>query len=135
MNKILYLISGPPGIGKSTLASMMKDQLGGIHREADMYFVNEDGQYVWDPSKIKAAHAWCQNECDEWMAAEAESIIIANTFTAQWQIEPYLDMAKKYGYHVVRISMESPTMTHEDLAKRNIHNVPVETIVRMRGRR
>lgn len=135
MNKILYIISGPPGIGKSTLARMIKDTCGGVYREADMFFLDDDGKYVWDPSKIKDAHAWCQQEISEWMAVEAETVIVANTFTAQWMVEPYLDMAQKFKYHVVRINMESPTMTHEDLAQRNIHGVPVETIARMRGRR
>lgn len=135
MKHTLYLISGPPGIGKTTIARALLAAFGGIHREADMYFVNDDGEYVWDPKQIKQAHEWCQQECREWMAAGAETIIIANTFTAQWMVEIYLDMAKTHDYDVIRVSMESPTLTHEDLAQRNVHQVPADTISRMRGRR
>lgn len=134
-SKILYIISGPPGIGKTTLAKMLTHSLGGLYREADMYFTHDDGSYVYDRTRIGDAHAWCQQEIKEWMEVGAETLIVSNTFTAQWMVEPYLDMAQKFGYHVVRISMESPTMTHEDLAKRNVHSVPVDAIARMRGRR
>ena len=47
MEKILYIVRGIPGSGKSTFAKT----LGGIHIEADQYFVDGDGNYNFDGSK------------------------------------------------------------------------------------
>jgi adenylate kinase family enzyme len=55
MEKTIYIVRGCPGSGKSTFAKT----LGGIHIEADQYFVDADGNYNFDGSKIKNAHAWC----------------------------------------------------------------------------
>jgi hypothetical protein len=56
-NKILYLIRGIPGSGKSSLAK----SLGGKHVEADMYHLDENGNYNWKPVDVKKAHEWCQS--------------------------------------------------------------------------
>ena len=54
----LILLRGLPGAGKSTLAKMMSDS----HYEADMYFTNDEGEYHFDPLKLKQAHQWCQDQ-------------------------------------------------------------------------
>jgi adenylylsulfate kinase-like enzyme len=51
----LVLIRGLPGTGKSTRAKKMRDHL---HLEADM-FLMVDGVYVYDQSKVRAAHEQC----------------------------------------------------------------------------
>ena len=51
----VVIIRGLPGSGKSTLAKSMVDYL---HFEADMY-LEINGEYVYDASKIKQAHDWC----------------------------------------------------------------------------
>ena len=48
----IVLIRGLPGTGKTTLAKTME---GYAHFEADI-FLEVDGVYVYDPSRIKAAH-------------------------------------------------------------------------------
>ncbi len=55
--KILYLLRGLPGAGKSTLAK----SIGAIYFEADMFFM-EGNEYKFNPLKLKDAHAWCQNQ-------------------------------------------------------------------------
>jgi adenylate kinase family enzyme len=42
MEKILYIVRGIPGSGKSTFAKT----LGGIHIEADQYFVDKIGSRI-----------------------------------------------------------------------------------------
>ena len=56
MNNTLYIVRGIPGSGKSTLAKT----LGGKHYEADMFFIDGEGHYNFDFTKIKDAHQWCQ---------------------------------------------------------------------------
>ena len=57
MKKILYLLRGVPGSGKSTVAQ----NIGGTHFETDKYFM-VDGEYKFDPTKLKQYHQMCQDE-------------------------------------------------------------------------
>lgn len=117
----LTIIRGLPGSGKSTLAK----KIDAIHFEADMYFVNYKGEYKFNPSKIKLAHKWCQKEVELTLAG-GESVVVSNTFTQRWEMQPYLDMAKKLGAEVEAIKCTG------DYG--NIHGVPEDAIQRMRDR-
>ena len=82
--KELFLLRGLPGAGKSTLAKMLAGEKEYRHKEADMFFVDADGNYKFEPSKIKDAHAWCQEEVDFMMKYEHSPIVVSNTFTQEW---------------------------------------------------
>lgn len=127
--KSLYLLRGLPGAGKSTLAK----KLGDAHFEADMYFTNENGQYIFNGADIKKAHEWCQNEVQLAMILNHtsglnESIVVSNTFTQEWEMEPYYKMAETYGYRVFSLIVEN---RH---GGENLHNVPEDKIEAMRER-
>ena len=124
MNKTLYLVRGIPGSGKSTFAK----HLDGFLREADMYFINrEDGSYNFDPSKIKDAHNWCRQEVESIMKEE-ENVIVSNTFTQEWEMDAYYQLAKQYGYQVFSVIVEN---RHEGV---NQHGVPQDKLEIMRNR-
>jgi predicted kinase len=127
MEKILYIVRGIPGSGKSTFAKTLvkKDY---CHKEADMFFVDRDGNYNFEPSKIKDAHSWCQEEMDFLMRLEHSPVVVSNTFTQEWEMEPYLELAKTYGYKVFSIVVEN---RHGGV---NEHNVPEEVLTKMRDR-
>jgi predicted kinase len=127
--KNLYLLRGLPGSGKSTLAK----QLGGSHFETDKYFVGENGEYNFDGSKLKEAHQWCQDSVSNAMVlnhttGEHETIVISNTFTQEWEMKPYMDMAKNWGYRVFTIIVEN---RHGGV---NQHGVPYEKLQQMKDR-
>ena len=127
--KSLYLLRGLPGAGKSTLAK----KLGDAHFEADMYFTNESGQYIFNGADIKKAHEWCQNEVQLAMILNHtsglnESIVVSNTFTQEWEMEPYYKLAETYGYRVFSLIVEN---RH---GGENLHNVPQDKIEVMRER-
>ena len=65
MKSNIVLIRGVQGSGKSTLASLYKNQ-GYEHLEADMFHV-VDGVYKWDPTRLGAAHLWCQDTAEKYM--------------------------------------------------------------------
>ncbi len=120
--KELFLLRGLPGAGKSTLAK----SLSGIHLEADQYFM-EDGEYKFDASKLKEAHAKCQNAVRVWMGSQ-DRIIVSNTFTQAWEMQPYYDLAEEHGYRVYSLVVEN---RHDGV---NQHGVPVEKLIEMKNR-
>ena len=120
--KELFLLRGLPGAGKTTLAK----SLGGMQIEADKYFM-DGGEYKFDPSKLKEAHAWCQNAVSVWMKSQ-DKIIVSNTFTQAWEMQPYFDLAEKYGYRVYSLIVEN---RHGGV---NEHGVPADKLVQMKNR-
>jgi len=57
-----------------------------------------------------------------------EKIIVSNTFTQEWEMQPYYDLAEKYGYMVYSLVVEN---RHEGV---NEHGVPQETLDKMKNR-
>jgi len=126
--KELYLLRGLPGSGKSTLAK----SLGGVHIEADMYFM-EDGVYNFDATQLRNAHNYCQGQTQAWMKTDGEQvnvskIIVSNTFTQEWEMKAYYDLAKEHGYKVYSLIVEN---RHGGV---NEHNVPTEVLEKMDDR-
>jgi len=126
--KTLYIVRGVPGSGKSTFAK----SLGGTHFEADMFFM-KDGEYKFDMSKIKEAHNWCQDSVNTAMimnntAGLNETIVVSNTFTQEWEMKPYFELAETHGYRVFSIIIEN---RHGGV---NEHNVPEEVLSLMKNR-
>jgi tRNA uridine 5-carbamoylmethylation protein Kti12 len=129
MEKILYIVRGIPGSGKSTFAKT----LGGIHIEADQYFVDGDGNYKFDGFKIKLAHEYCRTQTETWMKTDGtqvnvDKIVVSNTFTQEWEMEPYFELAKKHGYKVFTVIVEN---RHGGT---NVHNVPEDKLEQMKNR-
>lgn len=123
-DKVLYIVRGLPGSGKSTFAK----SLGGVHFEADMYFVDENGVYNFDPTKIKMAHNWCMIQTQKAMVNEEPKIVVSNTFTQEWEMETYFKLANENGYQVYSIIVEN---RHEG---KNTHGVPDDKLQIMKDR-
>jgi predicted kinase len=130
--KTLILLRGLPGSGKSTFANYM---FSNNIFEADHYFYDEDRNYNFDASKLYEAHKYCQLRVEHAMEANLISggvyfseIVVSNTSTTEKELEPYLELAKKYDYQVVSLIVEN---RH---GNKSVHNVPEETIERMKQR-
>ena len=121
MEKVLYIVRGIPGSGKSTFAKT----LGGEHYEADMFFIDGNGEYKFDGTKIKLAHEWCQDMVYMDMIKEIPKIVVSNTFTQEWEMRPYFELAKNYGYKVFSVIVEN---RHGGT---NQHEVPEEVLTKM----
>jgi len=124
MEKVLYIVRGIPGSGKSTFAKT----LGGQHYEADMFFISENGEYNFDFTKIKDAHQWCQGMIKTDMILEYPKIVVSNTSTQEWELEVYFELAKEYGYTVFSVVVEN---RHGGV---NQHGVPEDKLEQMRNR-
>lgn len=119
--KNLYIIRGLPGSGKSTFAKT----LPGVHFEADDYFMHS-GVYMFNAKKLPEAHEMCQWQVEVAMLNDHETISVANTFTTRKEMQPYRDLAEKYGYTVVVIKCDGNYGS--------VHGVPASAIERMRAR-
>jgi predicted kinase len=132
MTKTLLLIRGLPGAGKSTFAHFVWNEYAIC--EADKYFIDKNGEYKFDATKLKEAHAWCKKEVEIRMMDNAANpqfypeIVVSNTFTQEWEMEDYFILAEKYGYKVFSIVVEN---RH---GNKNVHGVPEEKLQQMRNR-
>lgn len=135
--KALYLVRGLPGSGKSTLAKQLAGGSGSLHLEADQYFMDNEGNYKFDASKLKDAHEWCQNEVGYAMRfgyrgnpvdSPLGRIVVSNTFTQEWEMKPYYELAEQNGYTVFSLVVEN---RHGGV---NEHGVPDETLEKMQNR-
>ena len=124
MNKVLYIVRGLPGSGKSTFAQTLTPN----HWEADMYFINEDGEYKFNMDEIKNAHQWCKDMIEDAMKRNLDKIAVSNTFTQEWEMEPYHKLAEHYGYTIFHLIVEN---RHGGV---NVHNVPTEVLHKMNKR-
>jgi predicted kinase len=123
MKKELFLLRGLPGSGKSTLAR----SLGGMHMEADKYFMSS-GKYEFDASQLRDAHNWCQNAVRVGMETQGQKIVVSNTFTQEWEMDPYYKLAEQYGYRVYSLVVENRHMGV------NQHGVPADKLEQMKNR-
>ena len=121
----LVLLRGLPGAGKSTAAKLFH---GAPHFEADMYFMDTNGNYQFDIAKIKDAHNWCRHSTMDAMKEDHPIVVVSNTFTQEWEMEAYRLLAEELGYRVVSLIVEN---RHNG---ENVHGVPLEKIEQMEDR-
>ena len=144
----LILLRGVSGAGKSTIAELFTDA---VLVSTDDYFMekewcticddgepvdaicNEDhNKYVFNANNLVINHQKCKDEVESIMRdvnkATLCTIVVHNTFTQQWEMKAYYDLAKKYKFTVHTLIVEN---RH---GSTSTHNVPQESIDNQRYR-
>lgn len=123
IEKTVIILRGASGSGKSTLADTISRLGNGIVGvcTADDYFINEQGEYKFDYSKLNDAHRECENKFRNFIQRETPVIIVANTNTRKKDFSFYQEMALQNGYRVARLVLEHWHKTPD------VHGVPEET--------
>jgi len=127
----LILLRGLPGSGKTTLAKIILQLRSTDEPEilsADDFFEDKEGEYNFDPTKLKEAHNYCQFRCSERMRQQKARIVVANTFTQEWEMDEYFKMAERYNYRVHTVVVEN---RH---GNENVHGVPEVKLQQMKSR-
>ena len=115
----LILLRGVSGAGKSTIAPMFKNA---VLVSTDDFFLDEYGDYIFDANSLIINHQKCQLAVDMMMQDNEELIVVHNTFTKDWEMSHYFDLARKYGYAVHTMIVEN---RH---GSKNVHDVPQDAI-------
>lgn len=118
----LILMVGPSGSGKSTFAA----KLPFPKVSADSYFLNEKGEYKFNPADLSRAHSECYMNA-VLLLERCYSVVVDNTNLTKWERERYHELSlSMLGRRAIEIWM--PPLEAEELAKRNIHGLSAEQI-------
>ena len=113
---------GLPGSGKSTLAKLLAEGSNDPVFSIDDFFYDATGNYIFDFKRNHEAYAHCERRTREAMQSAVEKIFIDNTFTIEWEMEPYFKLAKEFEYDVHVMTIEH---RHEG---KNAHDISDEQI-------
>lgn len=132
--KIAYILRGLPGSGKSTIAAKLASSNHIF--STDDYFRNSEGIYKFDHTKPGQHHANNQGAFRVVCEEGVDPVVVDNTSTRRWEMEPYIKAARENGYTVVEMLVGDPwdEKYQEECAARNIHGVSLEIVQRMAKR-
>ena len=126
MSSSLILLRGLPGSGKTTLANLLSEEGKHPVYAIDAYFIDaQTGIYHFEFDKNHLAYKQCQEQTEKGMLKGLEKIFVDNTFTLEWELEPYFKLAAQYTYRIFVITVEN---RH---GSKNIHEVSDEQIQKM----
>ncbi len=126
MSKSLIILRGLPGGGKSTFAKVLSEEGKYPVLSIDDYFTNpETGNYKFKFDKNHLAYKSCETRTKSLMENGVEKIFLDNTFTLEWEMEPYFKMAAEFGYTVFVATVEN---RH---GRGNIHNISNDQLKKM----
>jgi predicted kinase len=124
-NQNLILLRGLPGAGKSSFAELISENKCYPIFSVDDYFTDENGIYTFEFSKNHLAYAACLNNTEKALKQGILKVIVHNTFTMEWEMQPYFKLAEKYLCRVYVMTVENYHGQY------NLHEVNEEQIKKM----
>ena len=127
MKRNLIILRGCSGSGKSLFATLIANPVSIC--SADDYFIDANGNYNFDATKLGHAHAACRDKFDMVLKDDVfDNIVIDNTNVRESDYKYYVNQAEKAGLNVFHVVLEK---RHDS---ENSHNVPLETLQRQHDR-
>ncbi len=122
----LILLRGLPGSGKTTLANILSENNTYPVFSVDDYFTNKQtGEYIFDFQNNHIAYKRCQELTEDAMKQNSQKIFVHNTFTMDWEMEPYFKLAANFKYKLFIVTVEN---YHQ---YKNVHGVTPEQLQKM----
>ena len=106
--QVLIILRGLPGSGKSSLANVLSEKNRWPVFSIDDFFTDPvTGHYSFRFADNHLAYKHCQDRVEQAMQTHVEKIILDNTFTLSWEIEPYFNLASRHHYRVHVVTVEN----------------------------
>lgn len=121
----IILLRGLPGAGKSALAAVLSENNTYPFFSVDDYFTDKSGKYIFEFSENHKAYAQCISNTEKAILDGAKKVLVHNTFTMLWEMEPYFNIAKKHHCMIHVLTVEN---YHGNT---NIHDVTPEQLSKM----
>lgn len=122
----LILLRGLPGAGKTELARVLSENNKWPVLSVDDYFTDPvTGAYEFKFAENHIAYKQCLEKTEMAMRHASEKLIVHNTFTLAWEIEPYFLLAGTYQYKTFVVTVEN---YHNN---KNNHGISEEQILKM----
>jgi predicted kinase len=121
--KQVVILRGTSGSGKSTFIKNSFPQA--VVCSADHFFLDNDGNYNFDPKALGKAHSQCQYKFSRALDEGMSCIIVDNTNTRAKEMRPYINMANEADYDILIVRLE---VAPEVAASRNVHGVPADVV-------
>jgi predicted kinase len=122
----LILLRGLPGSGKTTLAKILSENNTYPVFSVDDYFTNgKTGEYIFNFQDNHLAYKQCEELTKDAMQQRLSKIFVHNTFTIDWELEPYFKLASKFNYSLFVVTVEN---YHHN---KNTHAVSDEQLQKM----
>ncbi len=123
----MVIMVGAPGSGKSTFATRLAKDEGGVICSADSWMVDDNGEWAFDPSMLTNCHRLCQHKAWVALCAGRNPVIIDNTNLSLLEVAPYVALAGmaevEAGVHV-DIDFVVIKESFEICRSRQTHGVP-----------
>jgi predicted kinase len=103
----LILLRGLPGSGKSTLAKILSEGKWPVYSVDDYFTDPLTNVYFFQFEQNHLAYAHCQERTEKAMHQGTEKIFIDNTFTLEWELEPYFKLASQFNYRIFVVTVEN----------------------------
>ena len=125
MTPTLILLRGLPGAGKSSLAQTLSDGKWPVFSIDDYFTDPVSKEYQFEFQKNHIAYKTCQDNTEKAMQNKTEKIFLDNTFTLEWEMEPYFKLAEIYAYRIHVMTVEN---RHHG---KNTHDISDEQLKKM----
>jgi predicted kinase len=134
-DRVLILMRGIPGSGKSTVAEAIATRIGAVVFSTDEYWYQRGerrgrpGFYDFDFEELGMAHQWNQSRAKNLMKF-GKNVVIDNTNIDERAMKPYRDLAKTYGYSVsvVYVNTDVETCIARQADRSEERRVPEDVI-------
>ena len=125
-SKSLILLRGLPGSGKTTLATRLSENgKYPVYSIDDFFTDSTSGEYKFEFEKNHLAYKQCEEKTRSAMQRAIEKIFLDNTFTLEWELEPYFKLAKEFNYLIYVLTVEN---RH---GNKNVHGISDDQLQKM----